>query len=417
MPVCAAPTTDPGGSTTDNKDKDKDNNSSGSGGSKLSKEEQQAILDEINKSMNRSASLDTLLSVYQALKTSDIDDEHSAAILVNSIRECSITPDAGQSGGGAIGLWQWDGGRRSDLQKFSEEQGDTQYTVKGYKIGGIATQVAFMLKELKGGQWGGVAPKVKYTNVDYANAQSVCKDKNFDFSKYLNIDEWFACDDPVVLSMYFTSCFERCAYGIDIAKEGGVQANDMYKLLSGADVKGNTNAELDKQLGTTMVQAGLWDETQFVSWKEATNTSLEFSDIMNLKETEIADVETWKENIEHDRGGTFLVKLGRFLCLLFGIFFEIWMMLLYLSYWFDRINNFIEFEMLKIVSFGRLTISPDESECTFRVKDVGAGEVRTVNHRTILIICITGLFFGTFVVSGGLFKVLNKFVTGVLNLF
>lgn len=164
--------------------------------------------------------------------------------------------------------------------------------------------------------------------------------------------------------------------------------------------------------------AGIFAETYFVSWKEAGEIPYNIPSLFSLpSEQDIADVEIWKQDLQHSNQDTFLVKMGRTICLLFGIIFEIWMMLLYLSYWFDRINNFIEFELLKVVSFGRLTISPDESECTFRVRDIGESGVRTVNHRTILTICVIGLFFGTFTVSGGLFRVLNKFVTFVLNLF
>lgn len=171
--------------------------------------------------------------------------------------------------------------------------------------------------------------------------------------------------------------------------------------------------------GTSQVAgAGLFAETHFVSWKEASDPPYEIPSLFDLpKEQDIADVEIWKQDLEHSNKDTFLVKFGRWLCLLFGIMFEIWMMLLYLSYWFDRINNFVEIELLKVVSFGRLTISPDESECTFRVKNINAGEARTVNHKTILVVCLIGLFFGTFVVSGGLFKTLNRLVTFVLKLF
>jgi len=383
-----------------------------SSGGKLSKEEQQALLDKINGSMSRSASLDNLLSIYSALKSSGIDDEHCSAMLVNGMRESSLVPDAGQDGGGAIGIWQWDGGRRNTLSQFSQEMGDTAYNIKGYSVGGVATQVAFMLKELKGGQWIENSPKGLYGSVNWGTASS--GSNGFDFNSTMTIDEWYANKDTGVLSIYFTACFERCAYGIDIYNEGAMQSKDMYKLLTGSEVTGSTNEELDKELGTALVKSGLWSEEQFVSWKEMTDCVLEFSDISEMKQADIANVELWKKDIQHNNQDTFLVRLGRKTCMLLGILFEVWMLFIYLSYWFDRINNFIEVDLLKVMTFGRLRISPTEDECTFRVMDKGS-EVRTVNHKTILCICIVGLFFGAFIISGGMFELLNKLVTKVLS--
>lgn len=379
-------------------------------------EDQQALLDSINASMDRSASMEDLLSIYAVLKTSDVDDYHSAAILVNGMRESSLVPDAGQSGGGAIGIWQWDGGRRQQLADFSAEQGDQVYNIKGYSIGGVATQVGFMLKELTGGQWiSQKPPSSLYTDVNWTEAKEACTDDSIDFGSTMSIEDWQACQDPVALSIYFTACFERCAYGIDIYNEGAAQSPDMYKLLSGAEVEGNTNPDLDKDLAKVMVSSGLWDETQFVKWKVMTNAPIEFADIYNMNADDIYDVENWKNDLEKENSEGILIRGGRFLSMLFGIIFEVWMMLIYLSYWFDRLNNFFDFSVLSILTFGRLRISPDESECTFSMTDLGKGEKRTVNHKKILEVCIIGLAFGALIVSGALFQILQELVNKVLE--
>lgn len=378
-------------------------------------EDQQALLDSINASMDRSASMEDLLSIYAVLKTSDVDDYHSAAILVNGMRESSLVPDAGQSGGGAIGIWQWDGGRRSELQAFSAEQGDQVYNIKGYSIGGVATQVAFMLKELTGGQWIANKPSGLYTAVNWTEAKEACTDDSIDFGSAMSIEDWQACQDPVALSIYFTACFERCAYRIDIYNEGAAQSLDMYKLLSGAEVEGNTNPELDQDLAKVMVSSGLWDETQFVKWKVMTNAPITFAEISDMNDADIYDVENWKNDLDKKNSEGILIRGGRFLSMLFGILFEVWMMLIYLSYWFDRLNNFFDFSVLSILTFGRLRISPDESECTFSMTDLGKGEKRTVNHKKILEVCIIGLAFGALIVSGALFQILQELVNKVLE--
>ena len=91
------------------------------------------------------------------------------------------------------------------------------------------------------------------------------------------------------------------------------------------------------------------------------------------------------------------------------------MLFIYLAYWFDRINNFVDIDLLKIVTFGRLVISPTEEECTFSMKELAKGQTRTINHRHILYVCIVGLAFGTLIVSGKVFDVVNNIVTYALN--
>ena len=114
-------------------------------------------------------------------------------------------------------------------------------------------------------------------------------------------------------------------------------------------------------------------------------------------------------------GDNFLVKGGRWIAILFGILFEVWMMFIYLAYWFDRINNFIEVSLLSIITFGKLRISPDENECTFSVKSLASSEMRTINHKKLLGVVIVGLAFGALIISGTIFVWLHAFVNKILS--
>lgn len=102
--------------------------------------------------------------------------------------------------------------------------------------------------------------------------------------------------------------------------------------------------------------------------------------------------------------------------MLFGILFLVWIVLIYLSYWFDRINNFLDIDMLPIITAGRLRVSPEEHECTFNPKSYSKGQAQTVNHRTILLICMAGVFFAVLVISGYIYTLLSYLVRKMLSI-
>lgn len=56
--------------------------------------------------------------------------------------------------------------------------------------------------------------------------------------------------------------------------------------------------ESANEFATAMVASGLMDETEFVKWKVQTECSIEFSDIMKLRDNDIYEVETWKSDLE-----------------------------------------------------------------------------------------------------------------------
>ena len=161
------------------------------------------------------------------------------------------------------------------------------------------------------------------------------------------------------------------------------------------------------------VSTGLYKETKFVSWNRMTEAVLEFGNIQELDDKDIGNIENWKGDMEYSNSENILVKLGRTIALWFGIIFLIWIVFIYLFYWFDRINNFIELDLLKIITFGRLTISPDESECTFSLKDIGKSAIKTINHKKLISVCIVGIGFAVFIISGAMFSLLNSFVLWV----
>ena len=92
-------------------------------------------------------------------------------------------------------------------------------------------------------------------------------------------------------------------------------------------------------------------------------------------------------------------------------------MLIYLAYWFDRLNNFIPIDLLNILTLGKLRIADSDTEVTFSLRDNSTrSRVKTVNHRAVLFIAITAIAFGTLIVTGTLFRILFGVVAFVRKL-
>lgn len=185
----------------------------------------------------------------------------------------------------------------------------------------------------------------------------------------------------------------------------------------GSSIDEEPTEDVSEDTAVYLAQSGIWDETKFVKWKVMTGDSvLEFADVMSAHEDDIYDIENWIMDVERQKGDGLLIKGGRWLAILMGIIFEVWMMFLYLAYWFDRLNNFFDFSLLYVLSIGRLRISPDETECTFSVKSLAQSEVRTINHKKLLGVVIVGLGFGAIIISGQMFVWLHSFINFVRNI-
>lgn len=137
----------------------------------------------------------------------------------------------------------------------------------------------------------------------------------------------------------------------------------------------------------------------------------------NLTSKELSSLDVWKDVVEDDKENEGFIHIVRVFVSLFGILLMVWCVLIYLAYWFDRINNLFDFDLLVILTLGKLRISETEEDCTFSLasltKETG---IRTVNHRAVLGICITGIAFGVIVISGYLYKAISALVFKVLEL-
>lgn len=96
-----------------------------------------------------------------------------------------------------------------------------------------------------------------------------------------------------------------------------------------------------------------------------------------------------------------------------GIIFTIYIFLLYLAYWFDKLNSIIDLDVLSILTFGKLHVAVDEKEANF---SLGKKQDRmTVSHKDMIFICVTGLIFGTLLITGTFYKIVANFVNFILR--
>lgn len=400
------------------------------------KEELQKKLDEIIQTIpekkGSSIPLDSVLTCFLGLKEGGLNDYQAVGLTCNFIRETSLIPDVQPFVKTNAGIAGWGSPRIENLEKFSAAVKDTRYTVNGFTIGGLATQVAFAAAEATTGEKTGASADVDYvmtlkrapfsrwlTNLDRDKVKEMTWDEDVDFTQGLTKELWDSLECPLACYLYAYVNFEIGEQGLDVMTRGGNQAQPLYELLTGIsveDANGMMEEDSANDLAQALVLGGLMDETAFVKWKVQTECSITFEGIMSLSEADIQDIESWKGDLEKGNSEGILIRGGRFVTILFGILFEVWMLLIYLAYWFDRLNNFIDFSLLSVLTMKHLRISPDESECTFSLTDIASSETRTVNHKKVLELCVIGLAFGTLIVSGAIFNVLSVLVNKVLVL-
>lgn len=136
------------------------------------------------------------------------------------------------------------------------------------------------------------------------------------------------------------------------------------------------------------------------------DTELYLPDDKSLHQNDLTQISRWREDIKASKDWT-VIGLLRALVAFFGIVIILYSAFLYIAYWFDRINNFIEVSLLSLLTMGRIEISPDDKQSTFSPKTKG---LKIVIHRDMIFICLTGILFGLLVLTGRMYLITGKFI-------
>lgn len=192
----------------------------------------------------------------------------------------------------------------------------------------------------------------------------------------------------------------------------------------GASEITKTDTKSAEKLGvSTVALSGAYTESQLSAYTKLKEVSIQTKYLDGaqrgvLSQDDTTNLDNWEMTANEDKGAWSFVKVLRIFTQIIGILFIMYVLLIYVAYWFDRLNVYFDFELLGTLTLGRLHISESEDKCTFGIRTVNDLSSRmTVNHKAILFICIVGLLFGLSIVSGLFYSILTAFVNGIISIF
>lgn len=131
---------------------------------------------------------------------------------------------------------------------------------------------------------------------------------------------------------------------------------------------------------------------------------------------EINSLSYWKMNIDNYTEDKTILGYMRTGTQVIGILISVWAILIYVFYWFDVLNNFIDFPLLPLITFNRLYIATEMDDDNWG-KQVSRGAKHiTVGHRSVLQICIICIVFSVFLISGYFYLVVGNLIYKVQQL-
>lgn len=183
----------------------------------------------------------------------------------------------------------------------------------------------------------------------------------------------------------------------------------------------NTDSKDEKEQSANFNYAGIVDfmaESYFIdesALEEAALTLPTWSEFLgNEGYDDAAEVRNWSDSINnsHEEKAHRYIKVS---IMFLGILVTLYSILLFIAYQFDKINNFIEFDALGILTFHRLGVSPDGERSTYMDKDTSGTKFLT--FRDICIVCVTGVALGVLMISGKIFIIGTAILEFVKKIF
>ena len=133
-----------------------------------------------------------------------------------------------------------------------------------------------------------------------------------------------------------------------------------------------------------------------------------------LQHSEQQEIANWKSTIEllqEDKKYSVLRA-----CVMFvGILMIVYSTLLFLAFQFDKINNFVDIELVSCLTLGKLVTSRDEIS-TYNKEEV-SGKPKAVVQKDIAMASITGITAGVLLLSGKLYAIISLVVSLVSSIF
>lgn len=163
---------------------------------------------------------------------------------------------------------------------------------------------------------------------------------------------------------------------------------------------------------TVDIASGLLSEEDFVSLPQLSEFDIALPTSEGLGILYNSEVANWRNDIDYNNQAKVL-SYERALIMLLGIVLCIYGLLLYLAFHFDSVNNFVDIELLSILSFGRFIVAPDGRSSTWR----SGARPQAIIHRDALIMFVLVEAVGVLITSGKIFSVISKVIHTVESLF
>lgn len=267
-----------------------------------------------------------------------------------------------------------------------------------------------------------------------------------DFSTYatISLSDYKACTDIVTGVEGFMVAHERCVGGeyapVKVKskknasskyQDGDVRiqyAESCYTALVGtapADGGGSNSSDTSsdgtqsqESVKQQLLATGYYTEEQLSAYIKLTETNIDEKYLVNAKreslgQQDLENLSSWEDNVKNSKKEYGLIAWMRIIVMWIGIIFTIYIFLLYLAYWFDKLNSIVDLDVLSIMTFGRLHVAMDDKEANFSLAK--KQDRMTVNHKDMVFICLTGLIFGTLLITGTFYKIVANFVNTILR--
>lgn len=185
-------------------------------------------------------------------------------------------------------------------------------------------------------------------------------------------------------------------------------AKMIYEKFKGTEADANNN--IDEDIDDLGVTGGFMSEDEFVPVHCLTEAVIALQGSLP-SETDRVNVNIWRQDIEdtkeihkYDTIRSVVAVAGTILC--------VYSLILYLAYQFDSVNNFVDIELLSILSAGHLRVSPDEKASNTG----GSGATKAVTHTQMIKVTLLGSFIGALIVSGAMYSVILTIIDFVLRI-
>lgn len=141
--------------------------------------------------------------------------------------------------------------------------------------------------------------------------------------------------------------------------------------------------------------------------QEWQNTEVQLPDGSDLTSQEKRALAQWGEDLNAKKDSS-VVSFLRTAVSFVGILLVVYIVIMYIVYWVDRINVFFEFSLLSLITLGRLGVSSDPDISTY--SGTGGG-IKYVTHKDMAFIVVLGITAGMLIISGKLYYLLSMLVS------